>query len=256
MNASECSTGGVRFMDCNCRIGTFEAMEPAQFTDLESLLSEMQYVGIAEAVVMHTWSSRWSPRKGNEKIDELISGHDNLYPCYVGLPGATEEIEPPAAFADRAKANRGVVRLFPVEHQWDFAEWCAGDLLSALADRAVPVMIDIKQTSWSEVAAVIARYDQLPVIILDTSYRIDRHIYPLFAQHQNLYLETHTYQIPWGIEDVCRRFGADRLIFGTDLPEISAGGAIAQVMYADISEDEKRQMAGGTLRRLLGIAPC
>jgi predicted TIM-barrel fold metal-dependent hydrolase len=243
----------LQFMDCNCRIGAFEAKEEPHFTDLDGLLAEMTYLGVADALVMHSWASRWSPREGNRKLEELISGRENLRPCYVALPAATGELAEPTEFAAQVRGRKGAVRLCPRDHQWDFTPWCAGSLLEALDARRVPVLIDIGQTSWDQVAVVLERYRQLPVIILNTSYRVDRHIYPLFQAYPNLYLETYTYKMTWGIEDISSRFGADRLIFGTGLPETDGGGALAQVLYADLSDDEKAKIAGGNLRRLLGL---
>ena len=251
-SAPECGAR-LRFMDCNCRIGTFEAREEAHFTDICSLLTEMEYLGIAEALVMHSWASRWSPRDGNCKLDEMIAGRENLRPCYVGLPAATDELDPPAEFAAQVRSRNGAVRLFPRDHQWEFTPWCAGSLLQALAAEHVPVLIDIGQTSWDQVATVLERYPQLPLLLLNTSYRIDRRIYPLFEAHEKLYLVTHSYQMTWGIEDISCRFGAERLIFGTGLPESDGGGPLAQVLYADLSDDEKALIAGGNLRRLLGL---
>jgi hypothetical protein len=252
--SSETHSGAqFRVMDCNCRIGTFEKVEPPYFTDLAGLLTEMDYLGIQQALVMHSWASSWAPRLGNEKIDELLAGHENLYPCYVGLPGATDELPPPAEFAAHVREQHGAVRLFPVNHQWDFTQWGAGDLLEALDARAVPVLIDMQQTNWNQIAEVLARYQQLPVIVLGTSYRITRHIYPLFAKHANLYLESNTFQITWGIEDVCERFGADRLIFGTGLPENEGGGALAQITYNGLTDADTARIAGDNLRSLLGI---
>lgn len=246
----------IRFMDCNCRIGTFESMEPVHFTDVSGLLAEMEYIGISEALVMHQWSAHWAPQKGNEKVDELIAPYDNLFPCYTAVPSTTDEMEAPVVLADRAKANRGAVRLFPVDNFWTFEPWACDELMRALEARAVPVLIDMGQTNWSQIATMLQTYDQLPMIVLDTSYRVNRNMYPLLDKYPNLHIETHTYQIPWGIEDVCRRFGTERLIFGTGLPQSETGGAIAQVVYSDLGEDAKRQIAGGTLRRLLGISSC
>ncbi len=252
--SSEADAGvQVRPMDCNCRIGTFEKMEPPHFTDLDGLLAEMDYLGIQQALVMHSWASSWAPRLGNEKIDELLAGHEDLYPCYVGLPGATGELPPPAEFAAHIRERHGAVRLFPVNQQWDFTHWGAGDLLEALDAHAVPTLIDMQQTNWAQIADILPRYQQLPLIILGTSYRITRHIYPLFEKHDNLYLESNTFQTTWGIEDVCERFGAERLIFGTGLPEMEGGGALVQLAYNCLTDAETALIAGDNLRNLLGI---
>ncbi|MDH7570159.1 MAG: amidohydrolase family protein, partial [Armatimonadota bacterium] len=154
------------------------------------------------------------------------------------------------------KALRGAVRLYPKDHQYVLSDWCAGRLLHALAEARVPALLEMGQTGWEEVASLLRRHPTLPVILLATSYRVDRYLYPLWEQFDNLYLETATYQVMRGIEAVSRRFGAQRLVFGTGLPLLDAGGPIAQVTYADLSLEEKRLIAGGNLARLLGVPWC
>lgn len=246
--------GRLRYMDCNCQLGPFEEMEPPYFTEIDSLVAEMEYLGIESALVMHTWASRWSPARGNEKIDEMLADYDHLYPCYVGLPSATHELPDPGEFAENVRANHGAVRLFPSDHQFRLTPWCIGGLLAALEGESVPLMIDIKQTNWDEIAGILASFPDLPVVILDLYYRMNRYMYPLLEDHPNLHIETHTYQIPFGIEDVTRRFGPERLLFGTNLPVNEGGGALAQIAYSKLSDEHKQMVAGNNLRRLLGIS--
>ena len=249
------SAGGapIRFMDCHCQIGSFEGMEEPHFTTVEDLLAEMEYLGISDALVTHRWASRWSPRLGNEKLDETIAPYPNLYPCYVALPPTTGEIAPPAEFARAVKANHGAVRVCPSDHQWRLTDWCAGRLLEALEAEGIPILVAMQQTSFDDIAAVLERYSGLSIIVMDTSYRINRTIYPLFARYPKLRLEIHSYQIPWGIEDVTERFGPERLVFGTGLPESDGGGPISQVIYSPLPEEQRALIAGGNLRRMLGI---
>ncbi|MFW6060504.1 MAG: amidohydrolase family protein, partial [Phycisphaeraceae bacterium] len=49
--------------------------------------------------------------------------------------------------------------------------------------------------------------------------------------------------------DAC---GVDQIVFGSHLPEGSAGAGIAAVVLSELTEPEQRQVAGGNLARLLG----
>ncbi|MCK5738614.1 amidohydrolase family protein, partial [bacterium] len=49
------------------------------------------------------------------------------------------------------------------------------------------------------------------------------------------------------------RFGADRLLFGSEMPLKTPGAARALIDYADISTDDKKLIAGENLKRLLKI---
>ena len=55
-----------------------------------------------------------------------------------------------------------------------------------------------------------------------------------------------------GIEDVCAKFGAERILFGSSLPYGAGSAAVSMITYANISEEEKELIASGNLERLLG----
>lgn len=242
----------LSLFDCNARIGRCSTPRPEQFTDVAGLLAEMDRAGIEGALVHHAWSVEWDPHKGNEALLAEIAGHDRLRPCFVGLPPGTAEVPPPHDFAAQVKEAGGAVRLFPKEHQYILNDVTVGHMLDVFSAERVPLLIDIGQTSWGELAGLLRRHPALSVLLLGLYYRVDRYLYPLLERFGNLHVESGTYGVHRGIEAVCARFGAERLVFGTDLPVHEVGGPIAMVTYADISHEEKQLIAGGNLRRLLG----
>jgi predicted TIM-barrel fold metal-dependent hydrolase len=242
----------LAFFDCNCRIGRPGVPRPEAFLDALGLLAEMDRVGIERALAYHVWAAEWCPHEGNEALLREIGGHARLYPCFVALPPATGEIAPPPEFARMVRDRRGAVRLFPRDHQYLLNEVSCGHLLDALSAQQVPVLIDIGQTSWAELPAILERHPALDLIILGVYYRIDRYMYPLLERFANLRIESGTYGVHRGIDEVCLRFGAGRLVFGTDMPVHEAGGPMAMVSYAGIGDDGRRLIAGGNLRAMLG----
>jgi hypothetical protein len=243
----------MRFFDCNMRLGRAGIIRPEHILDVPGLLDEMDYLGVDRALVYHAWGPEWDAGGGNAKLLEELGDCGRMVPCFTPLPHATRELADPVAFAADVRGRHGAVRLYPKLHNYPLSEWCVGPMLAALADQQVPALIELAQVEWNELAWMVRAYPTLPVILLATSYRINRCLYPLFEQHDNLYLETATYQIMRGIEDVCERFGPERLVFGTGLPLLDGGAPIAQVTYAELPEDTKRLIAGGTLARLLGV---
>jgi hypothetical protein len=241
----------LAFFDCNARIGTASQPHPAQFLDKAGLLAEWDRLGIGGGLVYHAWAQEWDPAEGNTKLEAEIAGEARLLPIFAALPGATGEMPPPAEFAAGVRARHGAVRLFPRTHSFELALWCCGDLLGALEAAQVPVQVDIAETSWGDTAGVLAAFPRLHVIVLGVSYRADRLMYPLWEKHDTLHIESATYQVHRGIEAVCARFGPERIIFGTGLPVREGGGAIAQIVYAEVSEEAKAAMAGGTMKGLV-----
>lgn len=246
-------TPDLSYFDCNMRLGRATAVRPEHRLDTAGLLAEMDYLGVSAALVYHAWSPEWDAGGGNEQLLTEIEGQSRFYPCLVPLPHATGETGDPIAFAADLRARHGAARLYPKPHNYSLSDWCMGPTLQALAEAQVPVLLEMSQVTWDELAHLLPAYPGLPIILLGYGYRSNRHLYPLLEQHTNLYLEVATHQVMLGIEDVCARFGPERLLFGTGLPLLDGGGAVAQIVYADLPLADKQLIAGGTLARLLSL---
>ena len=242
----------LSFFDCNAQIGRYGLKHPEAFTTADALAEEMAHVGIAEALVFHSMAKEYAPKVGNQMLLDDLKGRDAMHPCWVVMPHHTDEIpRPDDVLAQMKQAGVRALRAFPVLHQWRLTEWCAGELLDMLEANRIPFLLDMDQTSWDNVADILNAHPSLNLCLLRTSYRCDRMMYPLMERYENLRIETATYAVPAGIEEISRRFGARRLIYGSGLPVTEAGPSIAQIAYAEITDADKRLIAGDNLRVLL-----
>ncbi|MEK7400394.1 MAG: amidohydrolase family protein [Candidatus Poribacteria bacterium] len=249
------------FIDCNCVIGrrsirrTGDSSE-TEFYTLESLVDEMDYAGIGRALVYHSIAREYSPMFGNRKLMDEIRGNERFYPCWVVMPDSTDEMPNPEALVKEMKqSNVKCARMFPTEHLFSLSDWSCGNLLKELERNGIVLIIELDHIGWDGIDSLCGRYPKLPVIITNLNYRINRYLYPLLEKHKNLLIETSGYQVHSGIEDVCSRFGARRLIFGSRMPFWTPGPAVTLVEYSLISQKEKALIAGGNLSRLLRIKP-
>ncbi len=240
------------FFDCNAQIGRYGVKHPEAFTTADALADEMARVGISEALVMHSMAKEYAPKVGNQMLLDETRGRDAMHACWVVMPHHTDEMPgPDDLLAQMKQAGVRAVRAFPVAHSWRLSDWCAGDLLDMLEGHRIPLFLDMDQTNWDIVADLLMAHPKLNLCLLKPSYRGDRMMYPLMEKYENLRIDVATYAVPSGIEEVCGRFGAGRLLFGSGLPVTEAGPSIAQITYADISDADKRLIAGDTLRSLL-----
>ena len=108
--------------------------------------------------------------------------------------------------------------------------------------------------TWQEIEWILKSYPGLALVIGGLRQRDNRTLYSLLERFENLYLDVSIYATHQGIENVVRRFGASRMIFGTGLPVFAGSGSIGQLMYSEIEESEKQMISSKNLIRLLGGA--
>ncbi len=240
------------FFDCNVQIGRFGNPQPEHPLTASEIEKKLAPIGVKRALAFHALAKDWHPNEGNEILLEEISD-SFLVPCWVAMPHHTGEMPKPEEFIKRMKANNvRAVRLFPNTHQYSLSEWCAGEMFAAFEEHRVPVFVESGQTSYEHIAAVLKSFPELRLIIVQPSYRCDRYLYPLLEKYLYLAVETSNYVVTGGIEAICKHFGASRLVFGSGQPFFEPGAPIAMVTLAEISDKDKRMIAGENLERLLG----
>lgn len=263
MNYQPSTKNQLRFFDAHCYVGRYKTFREGSFYTTEDLLKQMEYYGIAEALVTHSMSREHHPADGNPAVMREVGGKSNLHPSWTALPSRSGELPPPREFvAQMISQSVRAMKLFYGHYTFPLAEWCIGDLLSELEAHRIPTFLDpdIEYCTWAEdrfdwngVDAVCVAHPQLPVILSEARFRSsNRLLYHLLDKHRNLHIETFGYWAYHGIEFITREFGADRLIFGTRMPWRDPSCAIAQLVYSDISQEDKRLIAGDNLRKLLG----
>ncbi len=240
------------FFDCNCSIGKRGVRSPEEFFTVDRLMKEMRYFGISKALVYHSLAEEYHPSVGNDQLPKEIRGKRQLIGCWVGLVSQTEEV-PQAKRMVEEGLNKGIkaFKIYPKKHRFLLEEWNCGEFVSTLNERRIPLFLDLDQISWKEVYYICRRYPRLPLVLTNINYDIDRFLYPLLEIFDQLHVEISHYSVFKGIETICRRFGADHLLFGTRLPVFEGGSSKTLVTYAQISSQEKELIASGNLERLL-----
>jgi predicted TIM-barrel fold metal-dependent hydrolase len=230
-------------------------IEPGSFYKLEDLLAKMAHYGIKKGLVYHSLAREYNALTGNSMLMEQIGEHSGLMPVWVVMHHHTGEFPPPDVLRkEMAKNGVKAVRMFPgsSDHGYSIAEWNCGELFEMLQECGVPLIIGLSQIGWNELNGLCGSFPSLNVILTDLSYSVDRNLYGLLKKHSRLHIETTGYKVHNGIEEICGLFGAHRLVFGSRLPEYSAGSAAAMLNYARISYEEKQMIASGNLERLIG----
>lgn len=252
----------ISFFDCNATIGNPAA--PVFGTTLSGpaeLLKEMSTFGIDEALVVDVIAKELDYREGNERILASVAGHAELWPVATTLPefALQDDVAYLAGVLDRGCR---AVRIHPnalheIKTEYTFGRMfpfhvdAVGPICELLESRRVPLFVELDQVHWDEVYDICRLFPNLPVVLLNVTYRHKRSLFAGMKKYPNLYVDTSCYWVYRGVEEMCRVFGAERILFGTRLPVFNALSSVAMVMYARISDSERRAIAGDNLRNLL-----
>ncbi len=182
-----------------------------------------RFVGFA--YVSPTMPDRMIPEL-TRAIDELKFLAIKLYPPYTPWPFNQEPWHPIYEFAN----NRELAVIFHTDH-----------------------FMNNRPRYFEELAA---QYPKVKFVAGHSGNVPEARAEALAAaqKYPNVYLETcSTFRTPGVIEQLVTAGGADRVLFGSDIPLMDPRPQIGKIITARISDEAKRLVLGGNARRLLGL---
>jgi predicted TIM-barrel fold metal-dependent hydrolase len=242
------------FLDSNLWIGRPVQPEFNTLFDLDTLRRRMTRYQIQGGVVSNFAAKDYGPAWGNDEVLNLLAGTG----LWAGIVLVPEMFDPESAgrayLSECIARGARLARVFPKSHNFTLRAWCSGALLQALADSRLPLVVWHTEVAWDEICSLCETYPDLTVIVEGTGQKILYHsrvYYPLLERYPNLRLELHNLATYLGVEDLVRRFGARRLIFGSYMPVFDPNATLMQVTHARISEEDKQLIAGQNLAELV-----
>lgn len=245
----------MHIIDINTAIGA--SSKAWRFTDEVSLISNMDDYRIGSAVAWHT-RSQADPYEGNARMTKIASASGGrILPCLfldsslddLGLPGT-------GSVQDRLRAaNPSAVRVLQgAASHFCMNRFYAQDLLAPLNGMRMPLIIDgdYSREFLFALPDMAAAYPDIPMILLRFGFNESRAVYPLLKHASNIYFDMSTMIDCGCIEEIVRKFGSDRLLFGSGLPHYVPAGPLGLLLYARISETDRENIAHANFERLEG----
>lgn len=219
----------------------------------DDLIAEMDYAGIEKASVWHRSQYEQDATVGNRKLIEEIKGHeDRLIPSWTVLPDITDSQYAPAVFFDEMKRN-GVMTLhaFPEQDRYLLNEVTMGEQLGLISELRIPLYLT-PMNGFEQIYAVMKEFPDLTVILSNIGWWPSaRLVYPLLRRYPNFYFETGDFSMLHGMEQVCAKYGSERMLYGSNFPTNAMAGSIYTLMKSGISDDDRENIAHRNLERLL-----
>ncbi|MBE6929583.1 MAG: hypothetical protein E7463_04820 [Ruminococcaceae bacterium] len=256
----------MRLIDANACIGadfvrhpivnheSFIVMDQVQTADTPAqLIPVMDRFGIEKAAVWHRAQYDYDPVKGNAILADAMKGYeDRLYPAWTILPAITDrDFEPDVFLANMKAAGVKLLRAFPMQNRYILCDVTMGEQLSLFEELKIPLYLE-PQPGYEYIYDVLREFPRLTVILSNIGiWPSARLIWPLLNRYPNVYFESGDFGMTHGYEEVCAKFGSERLLFGSNFPSNYPSCSINCLMTAGITEHERENIAHGNFERLL-----
>jgi predicted TIM-barrel fold metal-dependent hydrolase len=248
---------------------THESADDGPRIELESRLEIMDRGGVAQAIVIpgHGYERPNGAADTRQMNDSVAAYRDALPERFPAAVGITEPLHGDAGLEEleRGKHELGLVGFsfhtrfqgVSLDSRW-IARAC--ERMGELG--LVPVIHAMDETAeealW-KLAALARSLPQIPFLALDafSSYESTRQCSFVADIAPNILFDTSlSYNFDF-IEDFANRFGADRVVFGTDLYSHPVGRRIshllAQIHESALVDEQKRLILGDNARKLFGL---
>ena len=243
---------GEVVIDAHMHIGRFHNFYVPR-PELAQMVESARRIGIHKMYGSSLLAIRGDAEAGNKAALDAVSSYPGVfYPYLVAKPNYPEEIRAIVELAESTKQRRFKIHDdgndFPYDHRnyeplYEYAHSVEAPLLIHTYGRkhVRPMM------------KVAERFPRIR-ILLGHAGIIDEDVYGEAARkHLNIYLETCCSLAWYGlIERLVRMAGADRVLFGTDMPFMSPDQQIGRVLFARLSDEDKRKILGLNATRVLG----
>ena len=247
---------GSHVIDFHGHVGRWD--QYGMIDDPVPMLHAMDLAGIDVACVFSIFHP--DGRTGNDRVAHFIAEYPDRFLgfAYVSPLRPEQMIEELARGID--ELGFVAIKLYPVNTPWPFNQppWypiyefadereLAIIIHTSMSENCRPRFLEDIAPRFPNARFVAGHSGNLPVPRKEAITAAQR--------HPNVYLETcSTFRSPGVIEQLVEEAGADRVLFGSDIPLMDPRPQIGKIITALISDEAKRQVLGGNARRLLELA--
>lgn len=236
--------------------GTIFGFSPKERRDLslDTLLRSMEQYGVERFLSLSLKGALYEHGEGNRETLRASQEHPQM------IPVATLDPRRYAGYRDEIAwcVDHGfrVFRFFPERQGWPARLLPFWKILETLTERQIPFIFP-----WLAPGAITEVIERVrgtgtPVIFEGVNYSGFAEVLAVLEEEPHSYAATSNLDGPDTIELFAREIGADRLIFSSNSPFFSFSAPFLTVERSMLSEEEKKQVLGGNIERVLGVLGC
>ncbi|MBP1992263.1 amidohydrolase family protein [Paenibacillus eucommiae] len=248
----------MKKIDINHMIGDWVGADLDSLNELQ-VQQELDYYRIDKIVAYHAMARSYNPISGNERLLKLArsDGFENIIPCLILSPHYKYAVGWNALEELLLEEKIRFAKLCPKEHGYYLHSKHTHELFQIASKLNIHLLIDYEDiidaagTELPEFENLLQTFPTVNVIVTAFRHRRNMVIYTYMERFPNFYTELSLFDNWLAYEELVKRFGSDRLLWGSNMPFNKPGSAISMLSYADISKSDKEKIAFGNLELLL-----
>ncbi|MGC9347481.1 MAG: amidohydrolase family protein [Anaerolineae bacterium] len=241
-------------IDAHAHLGIWPTIHAA-YGDAEGLLASMDRIGIETACLSTFQALGGDYRRGNDLAAEVQARYPGRFLGYgVINPNYQDDIEREVARCLDDLDLLGI-KLHPTSHACP-PDGPAYQRVYAMMQVRRGLVLSHTYGDPSTLERIAAGYPDVTFILAHAAATYEPEMAESLAvvmeARPNVYLDTCLSRVYYGdLERWVAAAGADRLLFGSDVPFNDNAHQIGRVTHADISEEDKRAILGGNMAALI-----
>lgn len=231
---------------------SFGGRESIQVFTVETVHAQLDRTPYSQAFI-HCHQGASDAVSANDRTFALCAENDRWQPVAAIQPrdtfGWREEIA-------RCRA-RGVrlFRIYPDQGAWPVDSIFIDKIAEELGDTGSALLVEATTPGLPTRLVERVVGNDLPIIFTEGRYFPLTELLPLAQRYPNVYVETSRLTSPEGIERCVEAIGAERVIYGSGAGRYPAWVAWQTLQRAQISDEERQQIAWKNATALLDVVP-
>lgn len=221
----------------------------------DELITLMDAVGIDRSVVT-TYADEPGPEDGVTRLQEYVGAYPDRF---IGFPRMDPRWGVPALDTfERMIVEEGMggLKLHPVSNLSSPYAGFTLEIMDRAAELDVPVLIHSGDENFClprQIGRAAAETDATILLAHCGGFFNARSSLPVAAEHDNVILESSAFPYPSVLQEAVDTLGADRVIYGSDMPPANPRVELRKIDLLDIDEQDRERILYGNASRMLDI---
>lgn len=246
-------------VDAHMHLGPYSQFHIAH-NDAQGMIEEMDRLGIRQGWIASHAAISAEARRGNDETADAVRAFPGRFVGYVVVdPNYPDEVVPELERCLSMPEFR-MIKVHPSLAQYPLDGPNYEPIWAVAKERNCPVLTH----AWGgdplcgaqPIRRVLERHPEVRLFYGHALYPTNfAEAAEVARDFPNLWLDiTSSYQGYGMIEHAVATVGAERIVYGSDMPFLAAAGAIGHILHAQISDEAKALLLGGNAMRLLAEA--